>query len=82
MRTTTHAEQLGADVLDDIIIEEQNINPRDCDHSANYLLPIRIETDPIGNTQRTINRCMCCYAEIPGEHELTAYTYMDTSRAN
>ena len=77
-------EQFNADVLDDIIIEEQNINPHNCDHSPNHLLPLRIEFDPTTNKQITINKCMCCNAEIPDDYAIQSeeYAYIDESMMN
>ena len=77
-------EQFNGDVLDDIIIEEQNINPHNCDHSPNHLLPLRIEFNPTTNKQIIINKCMCCNAEIPDDYSKRSqeYAYMDESMMN
>ena len=77
-------EQFNGDVLDDIIIEEQNINPHDCDHSPNQLLPLRIDFNPTTNTHVIINKCMCCNAEIPDNYAIQSeeYAYMDESMMN
>ena len=77
-------EQFNGDVLDDIIIEEQNINPHNCDHSPNHLLPLRIEFNPTTNKQIIINKCMCCNAEFPDEYSIQSeeYAFMDESMMN
>ena len=79
-------ESFNADVLDDIIFEEQNINPHDCDHSPNHQLPLRIEFNPTTNKEIVINKCMCCNAEIPEKYETQTRDYdneyMDESMVN
>ena len=77
-------DRFNADVLDDIILEEQNINPHNCDHSPNHLLPLRIESHPTTNKQIIINKCMCCNAEIPEDYSIQGeeYAYMDESMIN
>ena len=77
-------EQFNGDVLDDMIIEEQNANPHDCDHSPNHLLPLRIEFNSTTNKEIIINKCMCCNSEIPDDYSIQSeeYAYMDESMLN
>ena len=80
-------EQFEADVLDEIILQEQNINPHDCDHTPNHLMPIRIEFNPVQNKNIVINKCMCCNAEVPEDYDNgkdmdMEMQYMDESMMN
>ena len=78
-------EQFEVDVLDEIITQEQNINPHDCDHTPNHLMPIRIEFNPVQNKNIIINKCMCCNAEIPEDYDNgndIDMQYMDESMMN
>ena len=80
-------EQFEADVLDEIIIQEKNINPHDCDHTPNHLMPLKIEFNPVQNKNIVINKCMCCNAEVPEDYDNGNDTdmemqYMDESMMN
>ena len=70
---TERLERFNAKALDDIAIEEQNINPHQCDHAPNYLIPIGVSFDPITGNQIIRQKCMCCNKEIIDEVE--GYSY-------
>lgn len=72
-------DRFNADVIDDIAIQEQNINPHDCDHTPNHLIPLRLEINPLTRRQILISKCTCCNAEIPEDYPLP---YMDESMMN
>jgi hypothetical protein len=57
-------ERFNDKAIEDIIIEEQNINPHKCDHAPNYLIPIDTSFDPITQNQIIIQKCVCCNAEV------------------
>ena len=64
---TDRLEHFNAKALEDIAIEEQDINPHQCDHLANYLIPIDLSFDPITGNQIIRQKCMCCNEEIIDE---------------
>ena len=85
---TERLERFNAKALDDIAIEEQNINPHQCDHAPNYLIPIDIEFDPVSGKQIIRQKCMCCNKEIIDEVEHykqqknNIYQFMEESYMN
>lgn len=63
-------DRFNTDVLHDLMIKERNINPHDCEHTPNHLLPLRIETNKNNNKRILISKCTCCNGEIAEEYDL------------
>ena len=88
---TERLEKFNGKALDDIAIEEQNINPHQCDHAPNYLIPIGVSFDPVSGNQIIRQKCICCNQEIIDEVETNyqhnqteseLYKYMDHAYMN
>ena len=63
-------DRFNSDVLDDLFIQEQSINPHDCEHTPNHLIPLRIEKDKSTNRKVIISKCTHCGGEIAEDYQL------------
>ena len=71
-------DRFNAEVMDNLI-QEINVNPHDCEHTPNHLLPLRIEANSSNTKQMLISKCTCCNAEVEEEYPLP---YMDNTLMN
>ena len=76
---TERLDRFNADVLDDLFIQEKSINPHDCEHTPNHLIPLRLDTNPLTHRQILISKCTHCGSEIPEDYPLP---YIDESMMN